>query len=372
MTPRQRLLAALKGEKVDRIPWSPNLAYWTSFQSKEIMEMCEVELLESMGADPLIRGHHPNPPRDKEWSHLRSYDTVYHNCSIENVVDGNTRTMHIKTKIGDLKAVYVLSPEGATWFLCEHPIKTQDDYKIVKYFFDNMELIPNFKDFDDAAALYGERALIVAMLAPEINVKSSFQSLVEFWVGTEELAYAVEDYPEEVDMVVEAMRKVNRRAAEISADSNAEAFITWEDTSTTNISPAYYERYILPEINEWCTILQAKGKMYIQHACGHLAGLMDLMGSSKINGIESISPPPTGNITMKDARAALPADKFLIGGIEPTVLLNSNMEELEAYTRELLRDMEGYPFILANSDSCPPGVDFEKFVMVSKLVKGEI
>jgi uroporphyrinogen-III decarboxylase len=64
-----------------------------------------------------------------------------------------------------------------------------------------------------------------------------------------------------------------------------------EDTSTTNINPAYYEKYILPEINGWCDILHGEGKKYIQHACGHLKHLLPLLGGSKIDGIESVSPP---------------------------------------------------------------------------------
>lgn len=32
MTPKQRLLAAIQGNPIDRVPWSPFLAYWWEAQ----------------------------------------------------------------------------------------------------------------------------------------------------------------------------------------------------------------------------------------------------------------------------------------------------------------------------------------------------
>ena len=57
----------------------------------------------------------------------------------------------------------------------------------------------------------------------------------------------------------------------------------------------------------------------------------------------------------------------LVGGIEPTVFLNSSLPELEEYTAHLLEKMKGSRYVLANSDSCPPGVSMEKFRLVSRL-----
>jgi len=61
----------------------------------------------------------------------------------------------------------------------------------------------------------------------------------------------------------------------------------------------------------------------------------------------------------------------LIGGIEPTVFLNSTLDELEAYVYELINNMKGSRFVLANSDSCPPGVSIEKFRLVTDIVRSK-
>jgi len=31
--------------------------------------------------------------------------------------------------------------------------------------------------------------------------------------------------------------------------------------------------------------------------------------------------------------------------------------------------MAGYPFVLANSDSCPPGVSYNKFELIAQIIK---
>ena len=49
--------------------------------------------------------------------------------------------------------------------------------------------------------------------------------------------------------------------------------------------------------------------------------------------------------------------------------MNLSMKELEKEVIEIVKVMKGYPFILANSDSCPPEVEYEKFLMISELVK---
>ena len=126
--------------------------------------------------------------------------------------------------------------------------------------------------------------------------------------------------------------------------------------------------YSAPEINEWGKIIHASGKYLIHHACGHLRALLDSMAKTDIDMIESISPPPTGNIELWEAREMLPEHIGLIGGIEPTKFLNSSLDELEQYVNILLNKVNNKRFILSNSDSCPPGVLLEKFRLVTSIL----
>ncbi len=365
MKEQERILCALKGGGVDRVPWSPFLAYWWEHQSQDIRNMGEIELLWEFGADPLIRGHIPLKGQEA-YQHLFVYDIHRKNCEVRERISGNRKTVQYETKVGTLAAQYQMSDSGNTWFLCTHPVKTAEDFNVLQYIIEHTELRHNFSAYQAIDAQYGDRALALPLVSPE--TKTGFQSLIEFWVGTEEMAYAMMDMPDVVEATVQAMQRLSLRGAQICAESPAPAFLTWEDSSTTNYAPSQYAAYIVPEIDAWCNLLHDSGKLYVQHACGHVKDLLPYMEASQADCIESISPPPTGSVSLVDARNAL--SKAIIGGIEPTHFLDLNQEELRAYVAGILETMKGTRYILANSDSCPPGVAYEKFGMISEIVKG--
>ena len=58
----------------------------------------------------------------------------------------------------------------------------------------------------------------------------------------------------------------------------------------------------------------------------------------------------------------------LVGGIEPVHLLNLDLPELYAYLMDMLERLQPGHYVLANSDSCPPGVTVDKFQLVTQIV----
>lgn len=355
MYPKERILSALRGQPVDRIPWCPFLAYFFESQPPEIRKMGELAFMQSLGADPLLRGSHT--------LFTKHYKTV----TIRERTRGITKTIEYETPVGSLCETHTYTAQGDTWFLTEHPVKTEEDFKILSYLNEDMIIEPNFFDFDRDYDQIGKNALLMPLIGTEL--KTSFQSLVEHWVGTENLVYALYDYPDVVKTCLKTMQTNATKTVEISALSRAEALLFFEDTSTTNISPTLFREFIAPEISHWAHMLHKHEKLLVHHACGHVRNVLTDMARTGIDCIESLSPPPTGDIEIIDAFAQLPENICIIGGIEPTFLLNSNMTELEAYTRDLLKKIRGKRYILANSDSCPPGVSYEKLRLITSIVQ---
>lgn len=358
MTPKERLLCAIKGEEVDRIPWSPFLAYFWESQSQHIQNIGQLRFLEEIGADPLLRGFYS------------LFSIKRRKCMVKEVIKDNEKFITYETPVGTLNSRHVFSTAGNTWFMMDHPIKTEEDLKILTYLNEDMVIEPALSQFEEEYRKLGDRGLHLPVIGTDM--KTSFQSLLEHWMGTEELTYALMDYPQAVEECLNEMRRNSKATVNISVQSSAEAFIFWEDSSTTNISPAYFEKYIAPEINEWGEIIHDSDKYLVHHACGHLRALLPLMAKTEIDMIESISPPPTGNIELWEAKELIPEHIGLIGGIEPTIILNCNLKELEDYVTNLISKVGNKKYILANSDSCPPGVSKEKFLLVSQIVRRKI
>ena len=354
MTPKMRILSALQGRPVDRVPWSPFLAYWWEAQSAQLRNMGQLNFMESVGADPLLRGF------------AAAWQVEFVGVEQSTVHRDGERWEILETPVGKLELGYKYSGAGDTWFLVDHPVKTLEDFNTLQWIYEHARVVSS-NAADVIWRETGERGVLLPLIG--VECKTCFQSLVEKWGGTENLAYFVADVPEKVEECLLIMRRVSECTAELSASSDAEGFIFWEDSSTTNISPGMFTRFAAPEISKWGDVLHKAGKLLVHHACGHLAALLERMGGLPIDAIESISPPPTGNIDIDGAFDLLPDNVALVGGIEPVFFQNCTDDELEVRVSELLTMAKGRRYVLANSDSCPPGVDVHKFRRVSEIVR---
>jgi len=355
MNSRERISAALGGQAVDHVPFCPFLAYVWDFFPESVRSRGMLAFHQMIGADPLWRGA-PCAVRSE-----------VPGLEIVNRTEGLDTQTEWRTPVGCLRLVYRRSEIGNTSFLLEHPLKRIEDYKIQLWIEEHTRLNVDLQQVRDFMAGDGKEGVALGMLIP--RNKSAFQSLVEYQVGTEELAYALADEPEVVESLWRAMADNDRTAVRLSLEAPYDYFITWEDSSTQNYSPTQYDRYIGSEIGEWCRILKTAGRHYIQHACGHVRELVERMRDSGVYGVESLSPPPTGNISLRAARDRVGPAMAIIGGIEPTHFLNLSGTALSEYVEQVLAEGRGGPYLLANSDSCPPGVTVEKFKQVSDVAR---
>ena len=354
-TPKQRLLAAIEGRPTDYLPFSPFLAYYFDFLPLEVRQKGELDYLIQMGADPLLRGH------------LQAYSVHHKGADISDNTNGNKRVLIRSLNKRNLSSVYTYSEAARSWFLTEYPVKDLEDLKFLIKLMSQTEILPEIDRTNEQIRALGEQGLYLAILG--IDLKSSFQGLLENWIGTENLIYFCMDYPDEINELLRVMRGLNLKTVEYTASSDAPACLSWEDSSTTNVSPAIYSEYILPEISQWCNLLGQVKKPYVQHACGHIKDLLPLFAQQGNACVESVGTPPTNNITIAEANSVLPKTVSIIGGIEPTQLLNDPINKLLEYVDELLYITKDRGFILSNSDSCPPGVEYEKFTALSQFVK---
>jgi hypothetical protein len=356
MTSAERIEAALEGKALDRLPWCPFLAYvWEHFP-KEIQDRGQRRFLEGAGADPLWRGA-PCPTKSIPPPAMKTHEAQ----------EGDLKVLHIDTPVGSIRMGWRYTPVGNTTFLVEHPLKRREDFAVQRWIEANTRIVPNDDWVERHFAGDGQVGLSLGMLIP--RGKSAFQQLIEHHVGTEAMAFAMADFPEEVEALWQVMVERDLEAARIAATSAYRWFITWEDSSTQNYSPRQYRRFIDAELRQLMAIIGETGKRYIQHACGHLHDLLPMMKVSGAWAVESLSPKPTGNVLLSEARAVLGNQVGIVGGIEPTRFLGLTDAEFETDVAEVIKAGLGGPFVLANSDSCPPGVPPARFKRVGEIVR---
>ncbi|HOV70320.1 MAG TPA: uroporphyrinogen decarboxylase family protein, partial [Clostridia bacterium] len=311
MTSKERIINALHNKEVDRLPFCPFLAYvWEHFP-KEITDKGQLAFIKEVGADPLWRGSDCPVKQTVKGAEVKTY-----------VQDGKIYTKTI-TPVGELLSYHVRTDISNSTFWVGHPLQTEEDYKIQMWIEEHTEFEYNL---EPAAYVNAMEGLALGMLLPRGG--SAFQQLVEDFVGTEKLALDLYDFPDTVESLLEIAIENDLKAVRMAAESAYDYFLTFENSSTTNYSPALYKKYISKEIKSITSILKQYNKFYVQHACGHVKALLPIMKADGVFAIDSLSPMPTGNISLRDARAILGGEVGIIGGIEPIHFLNLSLEEL--------------------------------------------
>lgn len=353
MTPQQRIRNALRGKPVGRSLYCPFLD--KRWESPRIGTDCldRFDLLESMGADSFIRGG------------IRLFFCQHQQVQLIVMQDTSTRKRYrYHTPIGDLQYTYCFVPGPNTWFLTEHPVKKLRDLEVVRYIYDDLTVIPDPDIFEIHAARIGHRGLLVPE-AGVIRPQCSFQSLLDFWVGTVALSHMLDEAMGKVENALESMFERNLEAIAVTDQTSAEAVIFFEDSSTT---PQMYQEYIQPELKNWANLLHHKRKLLIHHAGNPIEKLLQKIAHSGIDALECISFRPYDGMTVEQMRRALPDSITLIGGLDATSISRMSDSEFEQYIRGLLTNMPDTGFILSGAIAGMHSDDLSKHKLIPNIL----
>jgi uroporphyrinogen-III decarboxylase len=317
MTPRQRWLAALGLQPLDRLPFWPKLdaAYlraWGRWGSLADAHAC-------IGSDR----HEWVPSCVKE---TRSVTRA----EVES--DGAVMRTVYHTPSGALTATQLFDPVSVSWHPREFPVKSVEDLRAMTEWFADAR-----RDLD-AAALDAARTACAATGddAPTAVAlgESPLMYFVEWLAGIENAHLLLADHQSEVEALFDAIhRGILERARIELAHSPADFFYLGENTSTTLISPDQYRGYCLPHIGEYARLAVEHGRPLVLHMCGKLKALLPDIDTLPVAGFEAFTSPPVGDCTLLDGRSACPG-KCLIGGTNATLWLRP--------AREIIGEIEGH------------------------------
>lgn len=158
------------------------------------------------------------------------------------------------------------------------------------------------------------------------------QQLLELDMGLVNFYGLLQDYPSEVEGLLEAMQQARLQEWRMTVDvTPAPALIPVENTSSTLISPALYRRYSLPQLREVVEVCHGAGKLAVFHMCGWLRDLLPAIRETGLDGINAATPPPHGDTTVEQVLDACGEDFLVLGGI-----LDGSVFQAPRVTREQL------------------------------------
>ena len=327
---RTRLEKLLKGEIAER-PVYAVYDWFVQNRPQVDWQMLFEQGLGQINHADVIRHEHPNFERIETTSEQ----------------DGQKRLdVRIVTDKGELHE----------WYLGEwrqdHFIKTPADYRIMTHALEGVKVFTDDTAFLTSEAALGDGGITVGQLKGLGNGRTPLMVLQIDWVGLEQwsLDLAMED-PAMMELL-EVMNAIKLDEIRCAAKSPAWQIKLWENLSIETMGPVVYRKNLVPLYRQILDILSTEDKRLLVHYDGQLRVIADDITALDIDGIDSFTEPPEGDMTIKQARVSWP-DKFL--WVHPNLGWYSLPEvELKVHIRRAVKAAGPTRYCLMISEDIPP------------------
>ena len=393
MTHRQRMAMAIRGEMPDILPYVPRIDLWYNAnvlagtlpgkhqgRTQDEISRAEGWALHKVLPDLLdVRG--PEDILHRAIGILATKQCVYRyrfsrDIDIRVRQEGDTTWIEYHTPAGMVSTKTVFPEElrnaGSTLSVIqEHVLKTPEDYRVVGYLFENVELAPAYEGFLAWQKEAGEDGLCAATASlassPMHHIQRDFLDPTTFF-------YHYHDYPREMEALSKSVEHYYDQLLQIYADCPAEAIFWGGNFDDMLTYPPYFEKEFLPWIRKAVGTLHRKGKRVICHCDGENLGLLDLIKQSGIDVAEAVCPHPMTRVKIEEYYQRWGDTLTIFGGIPSNLLLAeaTSEEDFEAYFDHLFKAVApGTRLILGVADTTPPRAVFDRLVRIGERVEKE-
>lgn len=166
-------------------------------------------------------------------------------------------------------------------------------------------VVPAYSEFlkiEEQIAPYG--------IATALTGRTPMQTILVDLVGLENFSFHLYDLEAEMMALYEALLERYRKVVEIVAGGPGRFVSVLENFTSETLGPKRYAQFLLPVYEDLFPILHAEDKIIGTHYDGKIASCRDLVARAPIDLIESLTPPPEGDMTLTECRAAWPGKLF--------------------------------------------------------------
>ncbi len=389
-TYKQRMLAVLSGQSVERIPWVPRLDLWYHARARAGTLPAEYQKA-SLAAilDDLGWGYHAVVPEFKD---LRGPEDEaerplgifnLHGMPIRTTLDGVQRQITVsgdrtfveyRTPVGNLttETLYddAMRAAGITiTHVVGYAFRGPEDYAPLKYLFQHAAVEPNIAGYIRWAEQIGQRGFATAFLSlaasPMHLIQRELMPLDRFF-------FELNDRPDEVAELADSIAGYWRRTFEAAVQCPAEVFFLGANYHAAIQYPPFFAKYITPWLAEFADMLHPRGKFLLTHTDGENQGLLDQYLAAKIDIADSVCPTPMTRLSLGQVRRAFDGRITIMGGIPSVALLEESMNDrqFEAFLDDFFTQLDGGDhLILGISDTTPPGAQFKRLVRIARRIE---
>lgn len=390
MTHKDSMVAALRGEPTDRIPWAPRLDLWlkanqqaatlpAKYRHASLRDLTDDLGMAYHGVVPDfrdLRGPEDDLHRALGIWNLKTLplQIVFENVRCSRRVEGDRTLVTYETPHGTLRTVTLyndaMQRAGITIsHVAEHIFKSADDYAALGHLFENARVVPQAGGFQAFADYVGDRGIAVGWVSvaasPMHWIQRELMPLDLFF-------YETYDHPDELARLAEQVETCWRQLVEVACESPASVLLVGANYDSMIQYPPFFEQHILPWLRDFARALHARGKYLLTHTDGENTGLLEHYVAAELDIADSVCPAPMTKLTFREVRDAFAGRITIMGGIPSVALLPDSMGDAEfaRFLDQFFEDIgRGDHLILGISDTTPPAADFDRILQIGRRVE---
>ncbi len=390
MTDRERILAAIRGDIPDRLPWVPRLEFWHRAALRrgtlppELRSLSLMEIAARLGVgcysvvpdftecvsetDMLDRALGIfNLPVLPYRVTLEGVDRRVLSRGLETVIEYHTPLGSIRT--ATIFTGEMLDGGTSISWITEHAIRDLRDFEVVGYIFSHLKVEPDFSGYLARRDQVGDRGIVIAYTS---GAACPVQHIMKELMPLEQFFFALHDHPAAVQRLAAEMEPFYSSIKQCAADSPAEVVLLGANYDDSITYPPFFEKYILPPLREYAAELHRRGKYLMTHTDGENRRLLRLYRVAGFDVADSVCPYPMTSCTLEELRAAF-ADRITIWGGIPSILLNSDSAtegEFRRFIDDLIRRYARQShLILGVSDMVTAEAEWDRLQYITEKVQ---
>jgi len=315
MTMRERLTAFVRREEMDRVPF----AQYSGIACASNEEIWATVGRENVG---ILRGCHAH-----RFEHPNCGKT-----SEEMSLDGKPglrETLH--TPKGTLVQEVLREPTFGTYTRHKSFVQEPEDYEILIAYLRDTQVVQDFNGVERVLQELGEDGIPHTWLG-----RTPYQQTWIEWVRMEDFALHLLDCPDIVEECMELMGNIMRRIFQAIKNAPIPYADIGDNITAPIIGEHYFKKYCVPYYNELADVLSERNIPVFVHADGDLKPLWKAIGESKVGGLDSFSPLPDNDTSVREALQQWP--EMRLGMNFPSSIHLCSPEEIRAKTAEILEE----------------------------------
>jgi hypothetical protein len=324
MTSRERLLAAIRGDRPDRVPVAP----W-GFARVDMHSALGQELLAR--TDPFVNiGLGCDPIGGAAWP-------------LESWIEGPVRRLRVRLADRELTAAHTTTAQttAATEYLC----KSADDLRAVlaaPY----VEPQPDVAAFRALQAEIAGRGLVILGFGTALNFLHDALGpalCCQLWAEDPELLKWA------ADIAGQRIARVVARACEGGVDCLR---LYGGEYATELMGPRAWQALVVAHDQPLVALIQAHGAIAHYHNHGRMARWIEAIAALGVDSLDPIEQPPYGDLAMGEAWRRVGDRVCLVGGLDDMEVLDTrSWAEIEPLARQVLESVGRMRFILGGTSS---------------------